>query len=252
VDRAAVPAPLELPHEAEDRGVPARPHLPHRHDPGDREWALVAGLVRLEHDRPQRVGGARELPGPVRVEAAVEVEQAGRHVVGREARATLERERAPHRRGRAVGARAEDRAGHAQRVVASGDEQGAHQQTSLHAALLQPALVGPDEAADVPQRALRAPGLAKAEHLAQRAELVEVAAEEPPWRVVVGVHDPGLRVKHLGVPRLDQLPPQQLVLGVGDLAVGHPLPGPARHRAVDVREERELPREVAVGGDTRG
>ena len=57
--------------------------------------------------------------------------------------------------------------------------------------------------------------------------------------------------KTFAKPGLDHLAPQQLVLGVRDVAVGDPPPRPARDAAVDVGEERQRPGKRAVGLERR-
>ena len=64
------------------------------------------------------------------------------------------------------------------RMVTARDQQRPTSAAAVHALRPQPAPVGAHEAAHVAQRLARAPRLPEAEHLAQRAELVEVAAEE--------------------------------------------------------------------------
>src|SRR5215207_3548907 len=104
-------------------------------------------------------------------------------------------------------------------MVSSRGEQRAHELPAAHALSLEPSLVGADEAADVPQRLPRSPRLPEAEHLAQRAELVEVAAEKLDGRIVVRVEHARVGVEGLGEAGLDQLAAEELVLRVRNLAV---------------------------------
>ena len=87
------------------------------------------------------------------------------------------------------------------------------------------------------------------EHLAQPAVLVEVAAEKAPRREVMRVQDDRPRVEDLREAGLDQLAAEQLVLGVGNRPEGNLFPRPAGEHEVDAREERQLPRLRAVGGE---
>ncbi len=161
-------------------------------------------------------------------------------------------ESARRRRPRhAVGAGADDRAGLADRVVAQRPRQRAHERAALDPLAAQPALVVADQPADRQRRVDGVGDLDVVEHLAQRAELVEVAPQELRRRVVVRVQHAGVRVVDLRVAGLDHLAPEQLVLGVGDLAVGHLAPRRLGHAAVDVGEEAQPAREAPVGGHLR-
>src|SRR5215216_3686099 len=73
--------------------------------------------------------------------------------------------------------------------------------------------------------------------LAQTAPLVERAAELSDHAVRVGMDDGGVRQERLGVAGAQHVEREGLVLPVRDRPEWHPLPGPASHRAVGVREE---------------
>ena len=204
----------------------------------------------LDPDRLLRVLAPHELPRPVGVERGVLVEQrALGDLVLDEARPTLERQFSAEPLGHPVGTRPDDRARHSDRPVARRVGERRDQVATLYALLLEPALVRADQPAHVPQRRLRPPRLDVPEHLAQRSELVEVALEELPRRIVVRVEHAGIRMEDLGESGLDQLAAEQLVLRVRDLAVRHALPRPPRQAAVDVGQEGELSGELAVLGD---
>src|SRR5205085_4561764 len=76
-----------------------------------------------------------------------------------------------------------------------------------------------------------------AEDLTQATPLVEAAAEVGERRVVVRVYDRRLRHEGLGHPGPEHLAGQEAVLGIGDLAEGNALPGPAGQTAVGARVE---------------
>ena len=234
--------------------MPARADLPWRDEPGKGHRAVAPAGVGLERERAHRVARADELPRPgaVRLQRrAVALvlrrdERARRDVRRDEGVTVLQRQAPAHGGWHPVGARAEDRARLADRVVAGGDGERLDELGAVHVVPAQPALVGAQQPAEHALVAPRAGGLDVVEHLPQRPELVEVATQEVGGGIVMRVHDGGFGVEDLRVTGLDQLTPEQLVLGVGDLAIRHALEGPLRHGAVDVGEERPAPGEVAV------
>ncbi len=71
----------------------------------------------------------------------------------------------------------------------------------------------------------------------ERARLVEAPAQPAPVRVLVRVHDAGIRHVHLGVAGAQHVVGQHVILGIGHGPERHPLPRGAGDAAVGVGEE---------------
>ena len=197
IDRAAVPAPLELPDQPEDRRVPAGADLPVRHDPGDRHRAGRAAAVAARarpgaSDRSVRMNSngqsARDLDRRLARPGLASEQRARRHVVGRERVAALQREPPAQRAAarlsareptiepaiRSVWWRSETASGFTSAVPCTPCSRSQRLSAPASPRMSHSVVFGPVR-------------LDEAEHLAQRAELVEVAAEELRRRVVVRV-----------------------------------------------------------------
>ena len=202
------PAQLELADQPEDRRVAAGADPPRRHDPGHRPRAASAS-PECGSVRDRAAAGRRGRRSPTSQSSAsctgfasgcvrLRQQRALGHGVRRERVAPLEREGAAQRPRHAVGAGADDRAGLADRVVAGGDgERRARSSRPSTPWRAQPALVVADQPADGHRRVHGMRDLDVVEHLAQRAELVEVAAQELRRRVVVRVQHARVGVEDL-------------------------------------------------------